>query len=382
MSPRLVDPTAPAQNPGELRSGNLPVVPDEVVRVLSVLPSASMVVSADGLVLRASARSQALGLVNRSLVTVPDIARLIDKVAGDGEAREQEMRVRRPPLGRELLELRVRVAPLGTGAILVLIDDLAEERRVDAVRRDFVANVSHELKTPVGALSLLAEAVLASSDDADQVRHFAERMQLEASRLSHLVQDVIDLSRLQGDDPHTHAEIVDVDDLVDRSIDEVRTVAAASNVDFIVGNPSRASIYGDRGQLQTAIRNLLANAVAYSPGGTRVAVEARVTGSMVEILVKDQGIGIPSNDLDRIFERFYRVDPARSRVTGGTGLGLSIVKHVCQNHGGECTAWSEIGVGSTFTLRLPLYGADPDSGPVAQHIALEQLTVPETEVLA
>ncbi|MSY94313.1 MAG: two-component sensor histidine kinase [Actinobacteria bacterium] len=382
MSRRLVAPTAPAQDPGELRSGNLPVVPDEVVRVLSVLPSASMVVSADGLVLRASARSQALGLVNRSLVTVPDIARLIDKVAGDGEAREQEMRVRRPPLGRELLELRVRVAPLGTGAILVLIDDLAEERRVDAVRRDFVANVSHELKTPVGALSLLAEAVLASSDDADQVRHFAERMQIEAARLSHLVQDVIDLSRLQGDDPHTHAEIVDVDDLVDRSIDEVRTVAAASNVDFIVGDSSHASIYGDRGQLQTAIRNLLANAVAYSPGGTRVAVEARVTGSMVEILVKDQGIGIPSNDLDRIFERFYRVDPARSRVTGGTGLGLSIVKHVCQNHGGECTAWSEMGVGSTFTLRLPLYGADPDSGPVAQHISLEQLTMPEAEVLA
>lgn len=358
------------------------MVPDEVVRVLSVLPSASMVVSADGLVLRASARSQALGLVNRSLITVPEIARLIDKVAGDGEAREQEMRVRRPPLGRELLELRVRVAPLGTGAILVLIDDLAEERRVDAVRRDFVANVSHELKTPVGALSLLAEAVLASSDDADQVRHFAERMQIEAARLSHLVQDVIDLSRLQGDDPHTHAEIVEVDDLVDRSIDEVRTVAAAANVEFIVGNSSNASIYGDRGQLQTAIRNLLANAVSYSPGGTRVAVEARVVGSMVEILVKDQGIGIPSNDLDRIFERFYRVDPARSRVTGGTGLGLSIVKHVCQNHGGECTAWSEVGVGSTFTLRLPLYGADLESRPAPQHIALERLTIPETEVLA
>jgi two-component system sensor histidine kinase SenX3 len=379
---RLVSPVAPAQDPGELRSGGLPVVPDEVVRVLSVLPSASMVVSADGLVLRASARSQALGLVSRSLVTVPDIARLIDKVAGDGEAREQEMRVRRPPLGRELLELRVRVAPLGTGAILVLIDDLAEERRVDAVRRDFVANVSHELKTPVGALSLLAEAVLASSDDPDQVRHFAERMQLEAARLSHLVQDVIDLSRLQGDDPHTHAEIVNVDDLVDRSIDEVRTVASASNVDFIVGSPSRASIYGDRGQVQTAIRNLLANAVAYSPGGTRVAVEARVSGSMVEIMVKDQGIGIPSNDLDRIFERFYRVDPARSRVTGGTGLGLSIVKHVCQNHGGECTAWSEVGVGSTFTLRLPLYGADPDSGSEPQHISLERLTIPDAEVLA
>ena len=361
--------------------GRLPVVPDEVVRVLSVLPSASLVVSAEGVVLRASARSQALGLVSRSLITVPEISRLIEKVALDGGPREQEMRVRRPPLGRELLELRVRIAPLGTGAILILIDDLAEERRVDAVRRDFVANVSHELKTPVGALSLLSEAVLASSEDPDQVRHFAGRMQLEAARLSHLIQDVIDLSRLQGDDPHTHAEIVDVDDLVDRSIDEVRTVATANSVDFIVGASSRASIYGDRGQLQTAIRNLLANAVAYSPEGTRVAIEARVTGSMVEIVVKDQGIGIPSNDLDRIFERFYRVDPARSRVTGGTGLGLSIVKHVCQNHGGECTAWSEVGVGSTFTLRLPVYGADSDSVTEAQPMSLEDVSIPNAEVL-
>ena len=382
MTSRLISADALRSDVVESRFGGLPVVPDEVVRVLSVLPSASLVVSAEGVVLRASARSQALGLVSRSIVTVPEISRLIEKVALDGEAREQEMRVRRPPLGRELLELRVRVAPLGTGAILVLIDDLAEERRVDAVRRDFVANVSHELKTPVGALSLLAEAVLASSEDPGQVRHFAERMQLEAARLSHLVQDVIDLSRLQGDDPHTHAEIVDVDDLVDRSIDEVRTVATASRVDFIVGKSSRASIYGDRGQLQTAIRNLLANAVAYSPEGTRVAIEARVTGSMVEIMVKDQGIGIPSNDLDRIFERFYRVDPARSRVTGGTGLGLSIVKHVCQNHGGECTAWSEVGVGSTFTLRLPLYGSDPDSVLEAQPISLENVSIPNAEVLA
>jgi len=379
---RLIAADALLNGVSDSASSRLPIVPDEVVRVLSVLPSASLVVSADGLVLRASARSQALGLVSRSLVTVPEISRLIDKVALDGEAREQEMRVRRPPLGRELLELRVRSAPLGTGAILVLIDDLAEERRVDAVRRDFVANVSHELKTPVGALSLLAEAVLASSEDPDQVRHFAERMQLEAARLSHLIQDVIDLSRLQGDDPHTHAEIVDVDDLVDRSIDEVRTVATANSVDFIVGTSTRASIYGDRGQLQTAIRNLLANAVAYSPEGTRVAIEARVTGSMVEIMVKDQGIGIPSNDLDRIFERFYRVDPARSRVTGGTGLGLSIVKHVCQNHGGECTAWSEVGVGSTFTLRLPLYGADSDAVVEAQPMSLEDVSIPNAEVLA
>lgn len=323
--------------------------------MLSVLPSASLVVAPDGVVLRSSARSQALGLVSRSLIAIPDIARLVERVVEDGQPREQEMRVRRPPLGRELLELRVRVAPLGSGAILVLIDDLAEERRVDAVRRDFVANVSHELKTPVGALSLLAEAILSASDDPDQVRHFAERMQIEAGRLANLVQDVIDLSRLQGDDPLTHAEVVGIDDLVLRCVDEVRTIATAHEVDFILGDPCDASVYGDRGQLQTAIRNLLTNAVNYSPSGTKVAIQARLASGIVEVTVKDQGIGIPSNDLDRIFERFYRVDQGRSRATGGTGLGLSIVKHVCQNHGGEVTVWSEVGVGSTFVLRLPAY---------------------------
>jgi two-component system sensor histidine kinase SenX3 len=322
-----------------------------------VLPSATLVVAPDGTVLRASARSMALGLVSRSAVTIPDIVHLIERVVADGHAREQEMRVRRPPLGRELLELRVRAAALGMGAILVLIDDLAEERRVDVVRRDFVANVSHELKTPVGALSLLAEAVLAASDDPDQVRHFAERMQVEASRLSHLIQDVIDLSRLQGDDPLTHAEVIDVDDLVQRAVDELRTVATKDSIELVVGDPEGAIVYGDHGQLLTAVRNLLANAIAYSPSHTRVAVSSRAGDAIVEIAVKDQGIGIPVNDLDRIFERFYRVDQGRSRVTGGTGLGLAIVKHVCQNHGGECTVWSEPGVGSTFTLRLPAYQA-------------------------
>lgn len=339
----------------EYLSLSSPAVPDEVIRVLSVLPSASLVVAPDGSVLRASSRAAALGLVNRGQVTVPDISHLISRVAGDGNAREQEMRVRRPPLGRELLELRVRVAPLGTGAILVVIDDLAEERRVDAVRRDFVANVSHELKTPVGALSLLAEAVLMAADDVDQVRHFAERMQVEAARLSSLIQDVIDLSRLQGDDPMTHAEVVDIDDLISRAVDDVRTPATRQRIEIISGDPTQVAVLGDPSQLLTAVRNLLINAISYSPEDTRVSVFGRVNGAIVEISVKDQGIGIPTNDLDRIFERFYRVDTGRSRSTGGTGLGLAIVKHVCQNHGGECTVWSEVGVGSTFTIRLPIY---------------------------
>jgi two-component system sensor histidine kinase SenX3 len=359
------------------RYGSSPAVPDEVIRVLSVLPSASLVVAADGSVLRASARAMALGLVNRSLITIPDILRLVEKVADDGIAREQEMRVRRPPLGRELLELRVRIAELGTGAILVLIDDLAEERRVDIVRRDFVANVSHELKTPVGALSLLAEAVLAASDDPEEVRHFAERMQIEATRLSHLIQDVVDLTRLQSDDPMTHAEVVEIDALLARAIDEVRTIAGSRNIQILQGEPCEAVVFGDRGQLVTAVRNLLANAIAYSAEDTKVSIDARQVDALVEINVKDQGIGIPSNDLDRIFERFYRVDQARSRGTGGTGLGLAIVKHVCHNHGGECTVWSEVGVGSTFTLRLPIYHVEATDVSPLKAVPIDSLQEPE-----
>ena len=356
MARRLVRPVDANGLPLDTRE-----IPDEVARILAVLPSASIVVDAQGEILRASARSIALGLVSRNAITIGEIARLVAKVANDGEPREQEMRVRRPPLGRELLELRVRVADLGTGGILVLIDDLAEERRVDAVRRDFVANISHELKTPVGALAILAEAVQSASEDPVQVRHFAERMQLEATRLGHLVQDVIDLSRLQGDDPLEHSEVVDVDELVKRALEDVRTIAADREIDLVVGSDSDALVYADIGQLQTAVRNLLVNAIAYSSDGTSVAVSARQVDSIVEIMIKDQGIGIPANDLDRIFERFYRVDPARSRVTGGTGLGLAIVKHVCQNHGGECTVWSEVGVGSTFTLRLPMYRLETEA---------------------
>ena len=320
-----------------------------------MLNSASLLVAADGTVLRASSRAVALGLVNRSQITIPDLVDLAAEVATGGESREAELMVRRPPLGRELLEVRARATIISEGVVLILVDDLSDDRRVDAVRRDFVANVSHELKTPVGALSLLAEAIVASPDDVEQVQHFAERMQLEASRLGHLIQDVIDLSRLQGDDPVLRAEIVPVEELIVRAIDELRTAANAASIEFVRGEPSESLIYGDRNQLLTALRNLLANAVAYSPANTRIAIDCRVTDDIIDISVTDQGVGIPASELERIFERFYRVDPARSRVTGGTGLGLAIVKHVCQNHGGECTVWSEVGVGSTFTLRLPTY---------------------------
>ncbi|MDA9227278.1 ATP-binding protein [Actinomycetota bacterium] len=356
-------------------AASYPAVSEEIVRILSIIPSASLVVAPDGTVLRASSRSLTLGVVNRSMIAVPDIAEIVLKVANDGSPREQVLRVRRPPLGRELLEVQVRIAPLSSGAILVLIDDLAEERRVDAVRRDFVANVSHELKTPVGALSLLAEAVLAAANDKKQVEHFAEKMQAEATRLGNLIQDVIDLSRLQSDDPMNRPELLETEFLINRAVEEVKTLAGGLGVEIIRGEPEASVILGDQGQLLTALRNLLTNAISYSAENTRVSVTAREIDGIVEISVKDAGLGIPSHDLDRIFERFYRVDPARSRGTGGTGLGLAIVKHVCQNHGGEVTVWSEIGTGSTFTLRIPSYDPMLDDSLASREFTLDTLTV-------
>lgn len=336
-------------------------IPDQVVALLGVLPMASLIVDADGNVLRTTPRAEALGLVRRDALAVADVHELIHACAARGAAQDREIRIRRPPLGRGMLDLRATVAPLGPGMYVVLVEDLAEERRVDAVRRDFVANVSHELKTPVGALALLAEAILSSADDKESVQRFAERMIVESSRLSSLINDIIELSRLQGDDPLARAAVFEIDSVISQAVDEVRPFADARGIELVVIGAPGAELVGDRQQVLTALRNLVSNSVTYSPDHTRVAIAARADSAMVEIDVKDQGIGIASHDLDRIFERFYRADPARSRSTGGTGLGLSIVKHVCENHGGDVAVWSELGVGSTFTLRLPLASGSGDA---------------------
>ena len=329
------------------------VLPDEAARLLAALPLASVVVDLQGDVIRSTPRAEALGIVRRDVVVVAEIAELVTDSIRSLSVRERQVRVRRPPLGKGMLDLRVLVVPLSAEAFAILVEDLSDERRVAAVRRDFVANVSHELKTPVGAMALLAEAILSAADDEEAVRRFAERMITESGRLSSLINDIIDLSRLQGDDPLTHAEVFEVDLLIAQATDEVRTVALARDIDIITTGVPGVALLGDRGQILMAVRNLLMNAVTYSESQTRIAVTAQADDHVVEIGVKDQGIGIPAHDLDRVFERFYRVDPARSRITGGTGLGLAIVKHVCENHGGEVGVWSEVGVGSTFTLRLP-----------------------------
>ena len=317
-------------------------------------------VAPDGVVLRSSSRALALGLVNRSRVTIPDIVHLIERAADDGHAREQEMRVRRPPLGRELLEIRVRVAPLGTGAILVLIDDLAEERRVDVVRRDFVANVSHELKTPIGAMGLLAET-FQSCDDVQVARRLADQLVRECDRLARIVDDLLDLSQAEALE-HPVRDRVTVGVLVDEAVQRVRAIALARDIALRVDDiAGELSVECDPRQLVGALTNLLDNAVKYSEDGRAVDVSAVATDGRVVINVRDEGIGIPSRDLERVFERFYRVDKARSRATGGTGLGLSIVRHVAQAHGGEVMVESVEGVGSNFRLILPLAGATSEA---------------------
>jgi two-component system sensor histidine kinase SenX3 len=347
--------TAPSQD--ERDGVPSPNVPEGLGRLLAVLPGAAFVVGADDTVLRASAQAGALGVTQGSRVGIPEVAALVTAVRRDGTIREEDLELRRPPLGKGTLQARIRVAPLSPTAALVLVEDLSEAHRVDAVRRDFVANVSHELKTPVGALSLLAEAVQAASDDPEAVQRFSARMQVESQRLTNLVNDLVDLSRLQASDATRGGEVVEIDRVVAEAVDTTKLLAGAREIDVVAGRPTGARVVGDEGQLVMALRNLLTNAIVYSPARTRVAVAARCSGDAVEITVTDQGIGIPESEQSRIFERFYRVDPARSRVTGGTGLGLAIVKHVCANHGGECTVWSVEGEGSTFTLRLPLQSA-------------------------
>jgi two-component system sensor histidine kinase SenX3 len=253
-------------------------------------------------------------------------------------------------------ELTVKViAPAKTDQIIVLISDESEADRVHEVRRDFVANISHELKTPIGALSLLSEAVLSAKSDPESVTKFATRMQHEAKRLTDLVQEIINLSRLQDSDPLQVAQELSVIDIVREAVDQCQTTSEARKIWVSITEDADATVLGNREQLIMAVHNLIENAINYSPENTKVSVTTHLEESIIEISVADQGIGIPEEELDRIFERFYRVDPARSRETGGTGLGLSIVKHVATKHGGEVKVWSAPNVGSTFALRLPVY---------------------------
>lgn len=330
-----------------------PVVPVGVAAVLSVLRSSAVVVDDDDVVLKASAPAYAMGLVRGTSLHSAELADLVHLVRRDGQIRETELLMARP--GVPARHVTARVAPLGSRLVLALVEDRTRERRVEAVRRDFVANVSHELKTPVGAIRLLAEAVHDAAEDPEAVKRFSDRMLTESDRLSRLVQQVIELSRLQGDEPIEAPMRLDLDEVIKVAVDTSAIDADAKRISVVVGGTPHLELFGNDEQVTAAVANLVANAVAYSESDATVLVSTKADDDMVEVSVVDQGIGIPPDEIDRIFERFYRVDPARHRSTGGTGLGLSIVKHVAATHGGDVRVWSVEGQGSTFTLSLPRY---------------------------
>ncbi len=336
-------------------------LPAGVGDVLSVLRSSGIVVDSADAVINNSPSAVSYGLVRGTELVHRELRHLARQVRRDGVIREAQLELARGPMGQGRSIMQARVAPLGSDHVLLLVEDHTQARRVEEVRRDFVANVSHELKTPVGGLGLLAEAVLDAKDDPEAVHRFASRMQVESARLAQLVKEIVDLSRLQVADTLHEPRLVNVTAAVHEAIDYSRVSADAKQIEIAEACSPDLKVFGDEDLLVTAVRNLVGNAVAYSDAGSRVAVGGRRAGEMVEITVTDQGQGIPDEEQQRIFERFYRVDDARSRATGGTGLGLAIVKHICANHGGEVTVWSEEGRGSTFTIRLPA-AADRSGG--------------------
>lgn len=330
-------------------------IPELLIKALESLESESLLVLPGEVIIHQSENLVNFGLVKDGRVSSEDLIALIRVVRRTSETRRGSIEIARGPIGEGKRELRVSVAPLTEdGLILVLVSDESEARRIDAVRRDFVANVSHELKTPIGALGLLSEAILGAKNDPEAVVKFATKMQNEAKRLTELVQEIIDLSRLQSSDPLQKAFPVEIEDVIREAINQAQISAESRNIALDVGLMQQAVVIGDRDQLIMAIHNLIENAINYSPEKTKVSVNSTIKEGLIEVSVTDQGIGIPESELGRIFERFYRVDPARSRQTGGTGLGLSIVKHVALNHGGDVRVWSKENVGSTFSILLPI----------------------------
>ena len=322
------------------------------------------VVDRFGDVLLSNPRAEELGLLrNRRLdATAWSTART---VLGNGEAAEVNLSTLDARPGRTLLAVHARVRMLSDAdRRFAVIDasDESEQIRLDAARRDFVANISHELKTPVGAMALLAEALLESVEDPTAVQHFGSRLLGEARRLGSMVTELIALSRLQGAEKLPDLAVVDVDQVVSEALGRCRLTAEAAGIEVTADAPSGLEVRGDRTLLVTALANLIENAIAYSPTDSAVSVSRACRHGQVELSVTDRGIGIAPEHQERVFERFFRVDAARSRATGGTGLGLAIVKHVAANHNGQVRLWSRQDTGSTFTVVLPAHDEDAMEG--------------------
>ena len=334
------------QSPTSNSSRNL------ILKLIQSLPDIVIWVDGDNKIKYASEVALNLNIAREDKIQIDALETLISMARKIDEPLIKKVKAKRP-LGIAKLNLDTWVMRLERGEVLLWAQNNSVVSRVETMRRDFVANISHELKTPVGALSLLAEAIEESGKDSESIQKFAKRIGPETKRLTNVIRDIIDLSQVQSDDPLASANPVEVDRVINDAVDAVQLLADLNNVEIAQVNEPDVKIVGDEYQLVMAIRNLLTNAITFSPASSRITVGAKLKDGVVEITVSDQGIGISLENQSRIFERFYRVDPARSRSTGGTGLGLAIVKHVCENHGGEVSVWSVPGQGSTFTMKFP-----------------------------
>lgn len=375
----------PAEGDHSLFGEDLPVLPTER-RFVEVMPYALIVADSAGAVAYASKGADPLNLVRNGRLVAEDIGEVLALVVADGQVRERELKVTLPRPDRrqdgrgvrageavptDTLYLRVRIGAIADDLFAIFLRDMSEQRRFEAMRRDFITNVSHELKTPSGAISLLAETITDAADDPDAVRYFAGRITKESQRLAELVHKLIELQRAQDAPAMSDAKPMSVVAMTRESIAANEVQADAKRIGIVLslngrvipvevpeGEPETLDddvlVRVGREPFTTAVKNLVENAIHYSPAHTTVSVGIGVVGDRVRIRVVDQGIGIPKESLGRIFERFYRVDPARSRETGGSGLGLAITKHCVQECGGTISVWSREGEGSTFTIELPV----------------------------
>ena len=325
----------------------------DAVAFLEVLSAAGVILNADNEVINQSEPANQMGLVEYGKLINQELQDLVNQARAEQTSKSAEVYFA-PNLRAPKQFLFARATMLSEELVILMVEDRTEAKRLEDVRHDFVENISHELKTPISAISLLSEALEIAVDDPEAVKKFALNLNKESKRLAGLVNRIIELSRIQAGDLTGEIGKVDLGNLIAEAVDANLFLADRRNVKLSFDVVPEIYVKGDSELLTMAIKNLIENAILYSDANSQVGVGLKVDGDMAEITVIDNGIGIPVDQQERIFERFYRVDPSRSRDTGGTGLGLAIVKHAANNHGGEVTVFSRVGLGSTFTLRLPL----------------------------
>jgi len=338
--------------------------PTLAAEILELFGSVGILLGSSNQVVHMNNRAESFGFVTRGMLVQRDLIELAQLARSSKEVESFEG-VLRFGLTQEKISVSAKASLVANDYVVLVLEDRTKDIRLDKTRRDFIENISHELKTPIGAIALLSEAITQAGDDRVTIEKFAGNLHKESKRLSHLVQDIIELSRLQSEEVLAEAELVDLSSVVSEAVDRNEQLALKRNIRLLTDEGEGPEVFGNKELLTAAVKNLIENAISYSEPGSQVGIGCKAKGPLAEIVITDSGAGISAENQERVFERFYRIDPSRSRETGGTGLGLSIVKHVAKIHRGDIKLFSQLGVGSTFTIRIPLAtAADPVTGTI------------------